>query len=33
VIGSDGLLTGYVGGIWRKRWLLQHEGALPKELF
>ncbi len=33
VIGSNGLLTGYVGGIWRKRWLLQHEGALPKELF
>jgi len=33
VIGSNGLLTGYVGGIWRKRWLLQHEGALPKVLF
>lgn len=33
VIGSNGLLTGYVGGLWRKRWLLQHEGALPKELF
>jgi len=33
VIASDGLLTGYVGGIWRKKWLLEHEGALPKELF
>lgn len=33
VIGSNGLLTGYVGGIWRKQWLLQHEGALPRELF
>ncbi len=25
VIGSDGSLTGYGGGIWRKQWLLQHE--------
>ncbi|MCC6399757.1 MAG: methylated-DNA--[protein]-cysteine S-methyltransferase [Flavobacteriales bacterium] len=33
VIASDGLLTGYVGGLWRKKWLLEHEGALPKELF
>jgi methylated-DNA-[protein]-cysteine S-methyltransferase len=33
VISSDGLLTGYVGGLWRKRWLLVHEGALPKDLF
>ena len=29
VIGSDGSLTGYGGGIERKRWLLRHEGALP----
>jgi methylated-DNA-[protein]-cysteine S-methyltransferase len=29
VIGSDGSLTGYGGGIERKRWLLAHEGALP----
>jgi methylated-DNA-[protein]-cysteine S-methyltransferase len=29
VIGSDGSLTGYGGGIARKRWLLTHEGALP----
>lgn len=25
VIGSDGSLTGYGGGIWRKQWLLDHE--------
>ena len=29
VIGSDGSLTGYGGGLPRKRWLLRHEGALP----
>ncbi|PWC86904.1 cysteine methyltransferase [Azospirillum sp. TSH100] len=27
VIGSDGTLTGYGGGMERKRWLLAHEGA------
>ncbi|MET3528643.1 methylated-DNA--[protein]-cysteine S-methyltransferase [Phenylobacterium koreense] len=27
VIGSDGSLTGYGGGIERKQWLLRHEGA------
>jgi methylated-DNA-[protein]-cysteine S-methyltransferase len=27
VIGSDGTLTGYGGGLDRKRWLLHHEGA------
>ncbi|GLR80847.1 methylated-DNA--[protein]-cysteine S-methyltransferase (plasmid) [Azospirillum oryzae] len=27
VIGSDGTLTGYGGGVERKRWLLTHEGA------
>lgn len=27
VIGSDGSLTGYGGGVERKRWLLEHEGA------
>ena len=26
VIGSDGSLTGYAGGLWRKEWLLNHEG-------
>jgi len=25
VIGSDGSLTGYAGGIWRKKWMLEHE--------
>lgn len=28
VIGADGTLTGYAGGISRKHWLLQHERAL-----
>jgi methylated-DNA-[protein]-cysteine S-methyltransferase len=28
VIGADGSLTGYGGGLDRKRWLLVHEGAL-----
>ena len=27
VIGADGTLTGYGGGLERKRWLLAHEGA------
>lgn len=25
VIGSDGSLVGYAGGLWRKKWLLEHE--------
>jgi AraC family transcriptional regulator of adaptative response/methylated-DNA-[protein]-cysteine methyltransferase len=25
VVGADGALTGYGGGLWRKRWLLDHE--------
>lgn len=25
VIGADGSMTGYGGGIWRKQWLLEHE--------
>jgi methylated-DNA-[protein]-cysteine S-methyltransferase len=25
VIGTDGSLTGYAGGLWRKKWLLEHE--------
>ena len=29
LIGAGGALTGYGGGIARKRWLLAHEGALP----
>jgi methylated-DNA-[protein]-cysteine S-methyltransferase len=28
VVGSKGELTGFGGGIERKRWLLEHEGAL-----
>ncbi|MCP4686490.1 MAG: methylated-DNA--[protein]-cysteine S-methyltransferase [Desulfobacterales bacterium] len=27
VIGSNGKLVGYGGGLWRKEWLLKHEGA------
>ena len=27
VIGADGSLTGYGGGLPRKRWLLRHEGV------
>jgi methylated-DNA-[protein]-cysteine S-methyltransferase len=25
IIGHDGKLTGYAGGLWRKQWLLEHE--------
>jgi methylated-DNA-[protein]-cysteine S-methyltransferase len=32
VIGADGSLTGYGGGLERKRWLLEHEGVLPRSL-
>jgi methylated-DNA-[protein]-cysteine S-methyltransferase len=28
IIGTNGSLTGYGGGLERKRWLLQHEGVL-----
>jgi len=28
VIGGDGKLTGYASGLWRKEWLLKHEGAV-----
>lgn len=31
VIGSDGSLTGYAGGVWRKAWLLRHERNLGRE--
>lgn len=34
IIGSDGSLTGYAGGLWRKRWLLEHENPpLQQSLF
>jgi methylated-DNA-[protein]-cysteine S-methyltransferase len=29
LVGADGALTGYGGGIERKRWLLHHEAASP----
>jgi methylated-DNA-[protein]-cysteine S-methyltransferase len=32
VIGADGSLTGYGGGIERKRWLLNHEGAAFRDV-
>jgi len=28
IIGGDGSLTGYAGGLWRKRWLLDHEARI-----
>ena len=28
IIGSDNTLTGYGSGLWRKEWLLKHEGSL-----
>ncbi len=34
IIGSDGSLTGYAGGLWRKKWLLEFEsGTLQTSLF
>ncbi|MCL6705693.1 methylated-DNA--[protein]-cysteine S-methyltransferase [Pseudomonas sp. R2.Fl] len=33
-IGSDGSLVGYGSGLWRKKWLLRHEGRMrPVGLF
>lgn len=31
VIGSDGSLTGYAGGLWRKKWLLEHESPVTQQ--
>jgi AraC family transcriptional regulator of adaptative response/methylated-DNA-[protein]-cysteine methyltransferase len=31
VIGSDGTLTGYGGGLWRKRWLIEHEHRMARQ--
>lgn len=31
VIGSDGSLTGYAGGLWRKKWLLEHEQPVKQQ--
>ncbi len=34
IIGSDGSLTGYAGGLWRKKWLLDHENpSFQQSLF
>ena len=33
VIGSNGRLTGYGGGLDRKQWLLEHEGVVSPTLF
>ena len=30
VIGSDNSLTGYAGGLWRKKWLLEHESPVKQ---
>ena len=30
IIGKDGSLTGYAGALWRKKWLLEHEGILTQ---
>jgi methylated-DNA-[protein]-cysteine S-methyltransferase len=32
VIGSDGSLTGYAGGLHRKKWLLEHESPVRQQL-
>ncbi|MBO3759615.1 trifunctional transcriptional activator/DNA repair protein Ada/methylated-DNA--[protein]-cysteine S-methyltransferase [Ciceribacter sp. L1K22] len=32
VLGVNGLLTGYGGGLWRKRWLLEHEKRMVASL-
>ncbi len=31
VIGADGSLTGYAGGLWRKKWLLEHENPVKQQ--
>ncbi len=31
IIGSNGTLTGYGGGLWRKEWLLAHEASVVKD--
>lgn len=32
IIGSDGSLTGYAGGLWRKKWLLDHENPVKQQV-
>lgn len=31
IISSDGSLTGYAGGLWRKKWLLEHENPVKQQ--
>jgi len=31
VIGTDGSLIGYAGGLWRKKWLLAHENPVKQQ--
>lgn len=31
IIGTDGSLTGYAGGLWRKKWLLEHENPIKQQ--
>ena len=31
IIGSDGSLTGYAGGLHRKKWLLEHESPVKQQ--
>ena len=33
VIGSNGTMSGYGGGLEKKEWLLRHEGVTERELF
>lgn len=32
VVGRDGSLTGYAGGLWRKEWLLNHEAPVKQQV-
>lgn len=32
VVGSDGSLTGYAGGLHRKKWLLDHEQGFQQQM-
>ena len=33
VIGNDGSLTGYAGGLHRKKWLIEHESPYKQQRF
>ena len=32
VIGTDGSLIGYAGGLWRKKWLIEHENPSQQQI-